>query len=388
MFAALICFVSGSQPLSLVGQPSPPITAQSAIIIDAESGQVLWGKNEHERRFPASTTKVMTALLLAEKTKPTDVIRAPNDVETVKEASLNLRPGERVTSKDMLYALMLRSANDASYAVALHIAGSQQKFSDMMNERAKECGAKNTKFNNPHGLNDPLHTTTAYDLAMIAREAMKSERVREAAATKIVTIQRSINQQDTLLKTKNRFLDVPGAEGIKTGYTNPAGQCFVGAKSVDGWRLISVVLKSNDWYKDTCILFDWAYANFERRKVGRIGDPIATTRVLGGTQNEVYGRLARSLMYVSHRGSSAREPHIVISPVQAPVSEGQTIGRVVLQLDDGTVREAPIVAASTIPQSAHAEREYWAWVLGACMALVVLYSVRRPVRRVPRRRRG
>lgn len=386
--ATLICVALVPQPLSLVGLPSPPISAQSATVIDAESGQVLWARNEHERRFPASATKIMTALLLAEKTKPTDVIRAPNDVENVKEASLNLRPGERVTSKDMLYALMVRSANDASYAVALHIAGSQKNFSEMMNERAKECGAKNTRLNNPHGLNDPLHVTTAYDLAMIAREAMKNERVREAAATKSVTIQRSINQQDTLLKTKNRFLDVPGAEGIKTGYTKPAGYCFVGAKTVDGWRLITVVLRSDDWFKDTCTLFDWAYANFERRKVGRIGEPIATAPVMGGTDSEVSGRLGRNLVYVSQRGGDSRELRVLISPVRAPVSEGQAIGRAVLQLDDGITHEAPILAATSVPQSVASRYRHWMWAAGVCAAVLIVYCVRRPVRRLPRARRG
>ncbi|MCW5947331.1 MAG: D-alanyl-D-alanine carboxypeptidase [Fimbriimonadales bacterium] len=370
---------------SMFGLAEPPIKSQSAIIIDADSGQVLWGKNEHVQRFPASTTKIMTALLLAEHTKPEDIIRAPNDVQNVKEASLNLRPGERVSSEGMMYALMIRSGNDAAYAVAVHIAGSQAKFSELMNARAKECGARNTRFNNPHGLNDPVHITTAYDLAMIAKEAMKNERVRQAAAAKTYTVTRSVNQQDTLLKTKNRFLDVAGSEGIKTGYTNPAGHCFVGAKSVNGWRLITVVLKSEDWFKDTCTLFDWAYANFERKSVGERGEEITEAAVVGGVKNTVPGRLGRSLTYVTSRGDEARSPGILMQELRAPISEGQAIGRFVVELDDGTRHEAPILAAATVPASFGGKYGSWPLAIVAGLAVLITFFVRKPRKRIHRR---
>ncbi len=352
--------------------------------MDAETGQVLWAKDEHVQRFPASTTKIMTALLLAEGTKPDDVIRAPQNVQDVKEASLNLRPGERVSSKDMMYALLIRSGNDAAYTVAVHIAGSQAMFSEMMNQRARSAGAKNTRFNNPHGLNDPIHLTTAYDLAVMTREALKNERVKQAASAKTATIQRSINQQDKVLNSKNRFLEIPGSEGVKTGYTRPAGHCFVGAKTHNGWRLITVVLKSEDWLKDTCTLFDWAFVNFERKQVGARGESVVHASVAGGVQQQVAGRLGRNLSFAQQRGRAGRDPNIILEPIRAPVSEGQTIGRYVVELDDGSKIEAPILAASTVAESVAARFGSWPLLLGAAVAALLTLYARRPRKRPTR----
>jgi D-alanyl-D-alanine carboxypeptidase (penicillin-binding protein 5/6) len=284
----------------------------------------------------------------------------------------------------MMYALMIRSGNDAAYTVAVHLAGSQAKFSEMMNERARSTGAKNTRFNNPHGLNDPIHLTTAYDLAMMTREALKNERVKQAAGAKTATIQRSINQQDTVLNTKNRFLEVAGSEGVKTGYTRPAGQCFVGAKSHNGWRLITVVLKSDDWLKDTCTLFDWAFANFERRQIGARGESVVNASVIGGVRQQVAGRLGRNLSFAQERGREGREPNIIVKPIQAPVSEGQTIGRYVVELHDGSQIEAPILAASTVPESVAARFGSWPLLLGAAIAALLTLYARRPRKRPTR----
>jgi len=159
---------------------SRDITAKSGIAIDAASGKVLWDKDAETPMFPASTTKIMTGLLLVEHCRPSDIIVAPADVEKVKEASMHLKPGERVTAHDMLYALMLRSANDGCYAVAVHISGSVEGFSKLMNDRAKQIGCTHTRFHNPNGLNDPEHMTSAHDLALIARAAMRYPEFREA----------------------------------------------------------------------------------------------------------------------------------------------------------------------------------------------------------------
>ncbi|RYG17024.1 D-alanyl-D-alanine carboxypeptidase, partial [bacterium] len=193
-------------PAGLAGaQPTPP-TALSAIAIDAASGKVLWSKDPDTARFPASTTKIMTGLLLAEHCKPDDVIVAPWDVATVKEASMHLRPKEKVKAKDMLAALMLRSANDGCYAVAVQLAGSVEKFSDMMNERARQIGCTGTHFHNPNGLNDPEHYTTARDLALIGREAMKNPLFASVVKTYKIKIDRNINKKDTWMVNHNKLL--------------------------------------------------------------------------------------------------------------------------------------------------------------------------------------
>src|SRR5688572_28414556 len=158
----------------------PVVSALSAIIVDERTGKVLWSKNPDAPRYPASTTKIMTAMLLIELCRPNEFITAPADVEKVTEASLNLKPGEKISVKDMVYALMIRSANDGAYSVARHISGSVESFAELMNSRAFELGCTGTSLKNPHGLNNKDHVTTARDLAIMARAAMKYPEFRQA----------------------------------------------------------------------------------------------------------------------------------------------------------------------------------------------------------------
>ena len=249
-------------PLNIqVGNPDgPEVSAEAAIVMDATTGRILWGKNIEVPKYPASTTKIMTGLLLAENTDPSDVLTAPQDIEEVRGSSMHLRPGERVNSKDMLRALMLRSANDGAHTIALHLSGSLKRFARKMNERAAECGATNTEFFTPHGLNHPYHLTTALDLAKIGREAMKNERFREAVKTPEYTIDRTINTQDILMQNRNDLFEVdPSIQGIKTGYTNPAGLCFVGFHDSDGRQIVTVLLRSKNWRFDQQRIAEWTF---------------------------------------------------------------------------------------------------------------------------------
>ncbi len=241
---ALFCTAIG------LASPPPPVTADSAIILDAQSGKVLWGKDMETARFPASTTKIMTALLLIEHCRPDEVITAPPGVDKVEGASLHLVPGEQVTAGEMLYALLLRSANDACVAVADHISGSVPAFCQLMNQRAVQIGCTNTHFDNPNGLNDDKHTISAHDLALVARTAMQYQEFRAVVGIRKHVILRSINQQDRTLVSKNKYLSMdPTADGIKTGWTREAGQCYVGSATRNGYRIITVMLHGTDWKK-------------------------------------------------------------------------------------------------------------------------------------------
>lgn len=258
-------------------QSEPHVTAASAIVIDAETGRVLWEREADEIRYPASTTKIMTALLMIERMDLDSIYVAPPEIEGVTGSSLYLKVGERLKGHDLLYAVMLRSANDGATMAAVHIAGSVEAFSQMMNERAREIGCTNTNFNNPHGLNDDLHTTTARDLALIAREAMRNPTFARLARTTDHTIWRPSNPLDTILRSRNAWVrHEPSADGIKTGYTHPAGRCFVGSATRDGFRVITVVLRSEDWLADTRELTEWAFAHYARSAVALAGDPIET----------------------------------------------------------------------------------------------------------------
>ncbi|MCW5943023.1 MAG: D-alanyl-D-alanine carboxypeptidase [Fimbriimonadaceae bacterium] len=264
---------------TFAGATSPTVTAQSAIAIDAESGRVLWEKDADTIRYPASTTKILTALLVLERLPLDEVLTAPKEVEGVGGSSLYMLPGERLTVRDALYAILLRSANDVCVTVACRISGSVDKFAELMNERAKSIGCEHTHFHNPHGLNDAEHTTTARDLALIAREAMKHPLFAKIVRTPKFEISRPTVPQDQVLVSKNKWIrDDPTADGIKTGYTEPAGKCFVGSATREGFRVITVVLKSENWEVDTANLMAWTYARHERRALVQAGDPLGSAQ--------------------------------------------------------------------------------------------------------------
>ncbi len=381
-------------------QPEP-VGAQSAIAIDAASGKVLWSKNPDAPRFPASTTKIMTGLLLAEHLKPDDLVTAPWDVTLVKESSMHLKPFEKLTAKDMLTALMLRSANDGCYAVAVRLAGSVDKFSDMMNARAKEIGCTGTHFHNPNGLNDPLHFTTARDLALIGREAMKNPLFASVVKTYKAHIDRSINTKDEwMVNHDKRLLRDPTCDGIKTGWTIPAGKCFVGSATRDGWRTITVVLKATDWQKDTAGLTDWAFARYGRRDRFEVGQTVADATVVGGTATSVAVAPERTAYNLVVRGSApTASSHAVVldAGVKAPVARGQRMGDLVLRDADGFEQRVPLLAQADVPaaptvvarvENAGGSPASKLWIGGALFggwALVRSRSRRRVVRRVVRR---
>ena len=337
---------ASARPLPLI----PEVNAQSAIILDEVSGKVLWSKDPDTQRFPASTTKIMTALLLIERCLPDEVIVAPKDIEKIGGASLHLKPGERVTVKEMLHAIMLRSANDGCVAAAVHIAGSVEAFSKLMNDRARQIGCKNTRFNNPNGLNDDLHVTTARDLALIAREAMKYPVFRDIVKKRKYTISRSVNVKDVRLVSKNKYLDMdPTADGIKTGFTNPAGHCFVGSATRDGYRLITVVLKSEDWKKDHAALLDWGFGTHERALIAKAGQEVAKLEVEGARES-VPVTVPQDAYQVLAKKHAA---NLVVQPfpdrnIEAPIKQGQKMGVIRFSDEDGWEQTLPMVALISV----------------------------------------
>lgn len=345
--------IIGTALSALVLGKGPDVSAASAIVIDADSGKVLYQKNADTPRFPASTTKVMTGLLLVEKVQPDEEIVAPSDVEKVTGSKMHLKPGERVPARDMLYALMLRSANDGCYAVAQHVAGSVPAFAKLMNQRAQEIGCTHTNFHNPNGLNDPLHVTTAHDLALIAREAMKYPEFQQAVKTQKYVVQRSINQSDTLMVNKDKLLMMdPTSEGIKTGWTNPAGHCFVGASTRNGYRVISVVLKSDDWKGDTQTLWNWAFQSHDREMIRSAADPLEEVPVIGGAEDKVPVVAARDIFLTVPKGKQVNY-QIKVNPaenLEAPIMPGDRVGTVLVTDEQGAKMYIPALALKEVPR--------------------------------------
>ena len=232
------------QILALSETDGLPLAAKGAIVIDAQTGATLYEKNADEAQFPASTTKIMTALLVIEAGQLDQEVECTLEDSKVGESSLNLKFGERFTRRQMLYGLMLKSANDVAHALGRDNAGSIEAFAEKMTRRAAELGAKNTLFANPNGLHDRLHYTTPRDLALIARAAMQQPLFRQIVSTRAYNwiAANAVHP----LTNHNRLLDrLPGCTGVKTGYTVPAQQVLVSALLRDHREVIAVVMHTD-----------------------------------------------------------------------------------------------------------------------------------------------
>jgi D-alanyl-D-alanine carboxypeptidase (penicillin-binding protein 5/6) len=221
-----------------------PLAARGAIVIDAFSGETLYEKESNSQQFPASTTKILTALLVIEEGDLEHEVEITEDDSKVGESSLEIKPGDRFTRRQMLYGLMLKSANDVAHALARDNAGSVEAFAEKMTLRARELGATSTHFTNPHGLHHPQHYTTPGDLAMIARAAMQQPLFRQIVATEKHPWVTNLEVRE--LFNHNRLLTrFAGCTGVKTGYTRPAQQVLVSAALRDNREVIAVVMHTN-----------------------------------------------------------------------------------------------------------------------------------------------
>jgi serine-type D-Ala-D-Ala carboxypeptidase (penicillin-binding protein 5/6) len=261
-----LCLIFLIFNINAVAKTSPKITAQGAVLIDLNNGRVLLQKNSNNKYAPASTTKVMTALLTLEKCKLDEKVIVGKNPPLEDGSKICLIEGETLTVKQLLYALLLPSANDAALALAEHISGSKQAFANLMNKRAKELGCKNTNFVNPNGLYDKNHYTSAYDLSLIASKAMKFSEFRKIVSTlsfKLMPtnkqpIIRYLHNENKILF--NRIDKYSGAVGIKTGYTVKAMHTYVGAATRKGITLIVVLLHDEKgYYKETANLFNYGF---------------------------------------------------------------------------------------------------------------------------------
>lgn len=243
-------------------------SAKSAIVMEQRSHRILFVKNADERLPMASTTKIATALTVLNNAQLDSVVTVPAAAVGIEGSSIYLREGERLTVRELLYGLMLRSGNDCAVALALHVAGSVEAFAQMMNDMAADVGCTDTHFVNPHGLHDPEHYTTAADLALITCAALDNSDFREIASCKSMRISNEGMEYDRLLVNKNKLLtNCAGADGVKTGYTKKAGRCLVGSATRNGMQVVSVVLDCGPMFEETARLFDAAFGEFSMQTI-------------------------------------------------------------------------------------------------------------------------
>lgn len=329
------------------------VTAESAILVEISTGRIIFEKNSTKQMYPASTTKMMTAILVIENCDLQETV-------TVSETALqnipsgyvtcDLSVGEEISVNDLLYALMLPSANDAAYVLAEHVAGSVDAFADMMNNKAREIGCTNTHFVNPNGIHDSKHYSTAYDLYLIAKYCMQNETFRNIVSTKEYTLPATNKHEaaDRSFTTTNDLLNpdetnyYKTAIGIKTGHTSMAGHCLVSESSREGLDFISVVLNSetdNKRFQDSVKLFDYGYDNYTLTKVKEKNQLIETIEVENATKETMHLDLLidEEITVINNKSITMDQiiPEIKLNEkISAPITAGTVLGTIKYKVDD------------------------------------------------------
>jgi len=330
---------------------SPKLTAHAALLLDQATKRILYSKNAHEKLPMASTTKIMTAILALESGRMSDVVRVSERAVQIGGSSIYLEAGEKKTLQELVWGLLLRSGNDAAIAIAEHLSGNVEKFAELMTRRAAELGARQTKFSNPHGLHQEDHYTTAYDLALLAAHAMSKPEFREMAATREKKISWGDRPEGRLLRNQNKLLTMyEGAEGIKTGWTTPAGRCFAGASSRNGWRLVGVVLNAPQMWEDSVRLFDFGYQHYRWETVIRAGQPLKRAAVVHGVPDNVM-LVAESEVGIPLKEDEAdylRFRFNIREPLPAPLSAGERVGELQIYFGNTLVRTVSLLAGDAV----------------------------------------
>ena len=309
------------------------IYADAAVLMEVENGQVLYDKNKHESKYPASTTKIMTAHLLLQNSSLSEQVEVTENAFRVRGSTLHLNKGMTLSVRDLLYGIMLRSANDGSVAAAEHVSGSKENFVEKMNQKAKEYGAKNTRFENPHGLTNGYlgHKTTAYDLAMITRQALKCPEFRRIVNTTEDEIKLKDGTRE--LYNLNRLLkNYPYANGVKTGYTAMSGHTLVASATKDDTTLIAVILGSNTrnaLFDSAEDLFDYGFENYEKITLSERNELVDSINVEEhGIELDVYTDSEVSYMvHTKERLNPLEERNSLKDSLSLPLEKNDKIGK-------------------------------------------------------------
>ena len=331
------------------------VRAASAVLMDAESGRVLYAHDAHHPRLIASTTKLLTALVAAEQADDLDeVVTIKGEWLGSEGSSIYLQAGEEITLRGLLYGLLLQSGNDAAMSVACHIAGSEAGFVALMNQKAAELGMKDSSFANPSGLNDDDHYSTAYDLALLARACLNNKTVAEICATRAVTVgTRTFINHNKLL---SRY---EGCVGMKTGFTEKAGRTLVSAATRDGQTLICVTLNDVDDWNDHAKLLDYGFATFPRQVLCRAGEVYGWVAVEGSLIPAVAAQTQGELGYPL---TEAEKPVMEIELPQsaaAPLAPGARLGELRWLLDGKVIARMPLVSRSAAGLDAREPLTLW-----------------------------
>lgn len=352
LIAAAVCLIFPWSALAQEGEAAEVFSAsaKAAVLIEQQTGEVLYAQNENAPLPMASTTKVMTALMVLEYGRLDEVVTTSRNAFGVPGTSIYLSLGEKLTLEQMLYGLMLASGNDAAVAIAEHIGGSVDNFCQKMTERAAQLGCRDTVFKTPHGLPNSIHHTTAYDLALIAREAMKYPLFRKIVSTQRATIPWEGRTYNRILNNKNRLLsNYAGATGIKTGYTKAAGRCLVFGAERDGLEVVGVVLNCPGWFDEAAKVMDYGFANYRYVLLLADGEQVRSIPVSGGAEKEVAVRLEGDLAAPIAGDNWPQMEFDLPDTLAAGIIAGQVLGSARLTMNGRVLVERPLVAAVDVP---------------------------------------
>ncbi len=335
------------------------VSAEKAIVLDAMTDRILFEKNADQRGLIASTTKIMTALVVCEQCNVLDRMCIPKEAVGIEGSSMYLREGEILTIQDLLYGLMLHSGNDAAVALAIYCGGTVEGFAQLMNDKAHRLGLKDTHFENPNGLDSPGHYSTARDLAVLAAYAMENPIFAQTVSTK------SVSAGGRSLRNHNKLLwRLEGADGVKTGFTKAAGRILVSSATRQGRRLVAVTMNDpNDW-QDHAKLLEDGFCRYSVRQVVSKGDVLGYVEIAGGESGNVQLVAGADFSYSFAEGETAD----ILLPnngfVYAPVAEGQQAGYAHICIGEHAVGKVPVFYAETVEQVQEQKHSVWERLFG------------------------
>lgn len=330
------------------------ISAQSALVLDADTGRVLYEKDADRRSLIASTTKIMTALVVCEQCNVLDRVRIPKEAVGIEGSSIYLKEGEVLTVQDLLYGMMLHSGNDAAVALAIYCGGTVEGFAELMNDKARQLGMDSSNFSNPNGLDAPDHYATARDLATLAAYAMNNPIFRMTVSTK------TVNAGNRSFRNHNKLLwQVDGADGVKTGFTKKAGRILVSSATRDNRRLIAVTINApSDWSDHKKLLND-GFSGYTVRSLISKGDRLGQLEVSGGTEGIVTLLAGKDFSYPMAAG----ETFSLVLPknefVYAPVTQGACAGYAYGTINGNVVVKIPLIYGLTVEMETLKKPSFW-----------------------------
>lgn len=359
--------------LSPVNTPeiNSTIYSTGAVLLESSTGKLLYGKNENEKLYPASTTKILTAILAIENCSLSDKLTASNTAITAIPAGYSnaaIQPGETLTVQELLELFLIHSANEVGYIFAEHISGSIEDFATLMNKKATELGCKNTHFTNPSGLHDTNHYSTAYDMALIARYCMKNETFRNIVSKTSCTIEATDKYQERYFKNTNDLINPSSkyyyeyAIGIKTGFTSQAKNCLISASKKDGLELITVVLGAeatedgkSGRYMDSINLFNYGFSNYKNQEIATANTTINDITIDNATKNtkNLSLLLKDSITALTPANLDLNKLNYSIDlneNISAPIAEGDKLGKLTYNID-GITYSSDLIASHSVEES-------------------------------------